>query len=53
MKIIFIKDVKSHGKKNEIKDVKDGFAKFLISSKQAVLYTDKSKEILNKDLDEK
>lgn len=53
MKIIFIKDVKSHGKKNEIKDVKDGFAKFLISSKQAVLYTDKSKEILNKELDEK
>ena len=52
MKIIFIKDVKSHGKKNEIKDVKDGFAKFLISSKQAVLYTDKSKEILKKENEE-
>lgn len=41
MKIIFIKDVKGQGKKNEIKEVKDGYAKnFLIKNGYALPATD-------------
>jgi large subunit ribosomal protein L9 len=36
MKIVFIKDVPKSGKKNEIKEVADGFAKFLITNGSAV-----------------
>ena len=53
MKIIFIKDVKGQGKKDDIKEVKDGYAKYLISSNSAVLYTEKSVSVLNKQIDKR
>ncbi len=46
MKVILIENVKGTGKKDEIKDVKDGFGSFLIKSKKAVLYSGKSNEVL-------
>lgn len=40
MKIIFTQDVKKQGKKGEIKEVKDGFANYLIQQKVAVVASD-------------
>lgn len=53
MKIILIEDVKGTGKKDQIKEVKDGFANFLIKNKKAVPYSEKSKEVLNTQIEER
>ena len=47
MKIILIDNVKGTGKKEEVKEVKDGYGSFLIKNKKAVLYSTKSNEVLN------
>ena len=54
MKVIFIKDVKGQGKKDEIKEVKDGYAQnFLIKNGYAIKYTDRSNQILNNQISER
>lgn len=47
MKVILLNDVKNVGKKGEVKEVADGYARnFLIKNRLAVMATDKSMEIL-------
>lgn len=36
MKVIFLEDVKGKGKKGEVKEIADGYAKFLLTNKKAV-----------------
>ena len=49
MQIILTKDVKKQGKKGDILTVKDGYGKFLIQNGSAVLKTETSKSILDKE----
>jgi large subunit ribosomal protein L9 len=51
MKIILLQDVDHIGKKHEVHEVKDGYAKnFLIRNKLAVTYTKDAQVVLAKDL---
>ena len=51
MKVIFLKDLKKQGKKNEIKDVSDGYAtNYLIKNGYAVKYTKSSSERLDTEI---
>ena len=48
MKVILLKDVKGIGKKDAIVNVKDGYgANYLVPNGLAVVYSDKSVEILD------
>lgn len=52
MKVIFLKDVKGQGKKDEVKEVKDGYAKnFLIKQGYAVAANGNTIKKLNSDLE--
>ena len=51
MKVILLKDVKGQGKKDAIINVSDGYANnFLIKQKLAVMYSEESKKILDKEI---
>lgn len=53
MKVIFIKDLKKQGKKNEIKEVSDGYAtNYLIKNGYAVKYTKSSSDRLDSELED-
>ena len=51
MKVIFLKDLKKQGKKNEVKEVSDGYAiNYFIKNGYAVKYTKSSGDVLDNQI---
>jgi len=50
MKVIFIKDLKGQGKRNDIKEVKDGYAAFLIKNGYAMAASEDNMKAHNREL---
>ena len=51
MKVIFIKDLKGQGKKNEVKEVKDGYGRnYLIKNGYAIVANEENVKNHNRDL---
>lgn len=54
MKVILLKDIKKVGKKDEVKEVSDGYGRnYLIKNGLAVAYTKGSSKVLNQQLEQK
>ncbi len=54
MKVILLKDVKNVGKKDEVKEVSDGYGRnYLIKNKLAIAFTKGSEKVLESQLEEK
>ena len=53
MKVIFLCDVKKQAKKDEIKEVKDGYAAYLINNHLAVPYTKGSAKVLESEIQDR
>lgn len=54
MKVIMLKDVRNVGKKDEVKEVSDGYGRnYLIKRGLAIAYTEGSKKVLNQQLEQK
>lgn len=54
MKVILLKDVKKVGRKDEVKEVSDGYGRnYLIKNGLAVAYTKGSSAVLNKQMEQK
>ena len=47
MKVYFLEEVKGKGKKGEIKELKDGYANFLIKEKKVTPYDNKTKDLID------